>query len=143
MKAVKSFSFSKVMLGILVANNLTLAVVPLKRNQVLAEEKGQTIILEDFNDQEVGESPRDFDKKEDSGSVKIVPVPNETNKSIFLEDTSDENHVQLSRKFENETGKVVISFDFMQPEYGSNTKIARIKGKGTAVTLETKDEAIQ
>src|SRR5699024_3069295 len=88
-------------------------------------------------------SPHDFDKKEEGGSVKIVSVPNETDKSVFLEDTSDENHVQLSRKFENETGKVAISFDFMQPEYGSNTKIARIKGKGTAVTLETKDEAIQ
>lgn len=136
-------SFSKVMLGILVANNLTLAVVPLKSNQVYAEEQNQRIISTDFNDQIVGESPQDFNIEEEGGTVKIAPVPSETNKSVFLEDTSDKHHVQLSRKFENETGKIAISFDFMQPEYGNNTKIARIKGKGTAVILETKDGAIQ
>ena len=91
-----------------------------------------------FNSEEVGRAPEGYDVSESGGTVRIAAVPDDHNKSVFLDDTSTSTNVVLSKSFEPLAGKVTMRMKFMQPAYTSSTKIVRLKGSGkTPIILET------
>ncbi|MFA9559566.1 pectate lyase [Evansella sp. AB-rgal1] len=90
-----------------------------------------------FNDDITGDVPGNVTVNEAGGTVRVVEVPDEANKSVFLEDTSDVTHVALYKSVEDLVGEVTVEMKIMQPSYTSSTKVMRLKGNGTAVTLET------
>ncbi|SHM52466.1 pectate lyase [Gracilibacillus kekensis] len=97
------------------------------------------IFEENFNDHTTDQIPNNLDVSEEGGTVTIAETPDVVNKSVYLEDTSETDDVQVSRSFEELTNQVTIEMKFMQPSYTSSTKIMRLKGDGTSVILETKD----
>ncbi|WP_018930363.1 pectate lyase [Gracilibacillus lacisalsi] len=96
----------------------------------------------DFNEDVTGEVPTNVDVSEGGGTVTVVDVPSEENKSVFLDDTSDDTNVILSKTVEDLGGVATFEMLFMQPNYTSSTKVMRIKGNSTPVIIETKDGSI-
>ncbi|SFL43446.1 pectate lyase, PelA/Pel-15E family [Gracilibacillus orientalis] len=93
----------------------------------------------DFNDDAVGEAPSDVTVSESGGTATIADVPSEENKSVFLDDESDDTNVLLSKSVDDLYGVVTLEMNFMQPSYTSSTKVMRIKGDSTPVIIETND----
>src|SRR5690625_231955 len=83
-----------------------------------------------------------MDIGEAGGTVRVVDVPGSDNKSVFLDDTSDSNHVIISKTFEDIAGIGTVEMKFMQPDYTSSTKIMRLKGDGTPIIIETNGDHI-
>ncbi|WP_088105507.1 pectate lyase [Halalkalibacter urbisdiaboli] len=108
-------------------------------NGVSAEEADLKIVLEsNFEQDETGAVPSGYTVAESGGTVRISEDLESENKSVYLDDTSEQTNVILSKDFEPVTGVVTFKMKFMQPEYTSATKVARIKGEGkTAVVIET------
>ncbi|CAM3431532.1 pectate lyase [Marinicrinis lubricantis] len=106
-----------------------------------AESAAEMIVVdEDFNALETGKSPSSLIVSEAGGTVTVENMPDASNKSVYLNDTSDETNVIVSSSFEPLSGEVSVRMKFMQPEYASSAKVMRIKGGGdAAVILETKD----
>ncbi|MEK5444063.1 MULTISPECIES: pectate lyase [unclassified Fredinandcohnia] len=113
-------------------------------NPVYAEETdASTFLFEaDFNNETTGERPADFDVSEGGGTVEVTEVPDTSNKSVFLSDTSETADVKLSKSFDELVGVVTVQMKFMQPKYTSSTKVMRVKGDGTPIIIETKDNNI-
>nr|BAB90989.1 pectate lyase P358 [Bacillus sp. P-358] len=111
---------------------------------VKAEENiASTFLFEaDFNNEITGEHPAEFDVSEGGGTIRVTEVPNDTNKSVFLDDTSETLDVNLNKSFDELVGVVTVQMKFMQPKYTSSTKVMRLKGDGTPVIIETKDNNI-
>src|SRR5699024_11242233 len=83
-----------------------------------AQKSEENVIFEaDFNDDEIGKAPSGFNVLEDGGRVHVVALSDEADKSVYLEDTSEEKFVQLERKFEDLTGRIKVKMKFMQPSY--------------------------
>ncbi|MFS1512070.1 pectate lyase [Chengkuizengella sp. SCS-71B] len=107
---------------------------------VNAEEGTEEIVVvnANFNEDMVGGAPSGFDVSEGGGTVTVVET-DASNRSVFLDDTSDSTNVSLSTNFEALGDQVTVDMKFMQPAYTSSTKVARLKGKGqAAVIIETK-----
>src|SRR5699024_11365709 len=102
-------------------------------------EEATIIFEEDFNDDLVGETPKNMDVSEAGGTVRVVELPDANNKSVFVDDTSDSTNVSISKSFEDLTGLITVEMKFMQAEYTSSTKIMRLKGDGTPIIIETKE----
>ncbi|WP_199620690.1 pectate lyase [Paenibacillus alkalitolerans] len=133
-------------LGLALAAALTvtplLSVLP---NEARAEEtsSGEPAVTETFDSQATGDVPAGFSVSEAGGTVRIAAVPDESNKSVHLNDTSETTNVMLSKSFEPLAGLVTMQLKFMQQTYTSATKIVRIKGDGKiAVVLETNGGSI-
>ncbi|MGP4038471.1 pectate lyase [Gracilibacillus sp. D59] len=97
------------------------------------------IFEDDFNDDQTGEAPANIEVSTAGGEVTVEDVPDADNKSVFLNDTSDSDDVQISKSFEDLENQVTIEMRFMQPEYTSSTKVMRLKGDATSVIIETND----
>src|SRR5690606_29393350 len=71
-------------------------------NPVYAEETdASTFLFEaDFNNETTGERPADFDVSEGGGTVEVTEVPDTSNKSVFLSDTSETADVKVSKSFD-------------------------------------------
>ncbi|WP_223254387.1 pectate lyase [Bacillus sp. HNG] len=107
------------------------------------ETDASTFLFEaDFNNEMTGEHPAEFDVSEGGGTILVTEVPDSTNKSVFLNDTSESADVNLSKSFSELVGIVTVQMKFMQPKYTSSTKVMRLKGDGTPVIIETKDNSI-
>ncbi|MEH7381471.1 pectate lyase [Bacillus sp. JJ1533] len=96
----------------------------------------------DFNDEITGEHPSEFNVSEGGGTILVTDVPDAANKSVFLNDTSETLDVNLNKSFEDLVGVVTVQMKFMQPKYTSSTKVMRLKGDGTPVIIETKDNSL-
>ncbi|SER68130.1 pectate lyase, PelA/Pel-15E family [Gracilibacillus ureilyticus] len=111
---------------------------------VKADEDFNNVVIfeDDFNDETTGEVPGNVTVSEGGGSVRVVDVPSEDNKSVYLDDTSEDTNVIVSKSFDDLTGVVTAEMKFMQETYTSSSKVMRIKGDGTPVIIETKDGSI-
>ncbi|WP_053070473.1 pectate lyase [Alkalihalobacillus pseudalcaliphilus] len=97
----------------------------------------------DFESDQLGEVPSHMDVSEAGGTVRIVQEPSkEENQLVFLDDTSEQTHVALTKSTPRLVGDVSVEMRFMQPTYTSATKVMRVKGDGTAATIETNGGAI-
>ncbi|WP_373229848.1 pectate lyase [Cohnella sp.] len=96
------------------------------------------VVESDFNNEAIGELPVGYSASEAGGTVRIAAVPDETNRSVYLDDTSDSTNVILSKSFDPLASEITLQLKFMQPTYTSSTKVVRLKGDGkTSVVLET------
>ncbi|KAB8127934.1 pectate lyase [Gracilibacillus oryzae] len=103
-------------------------------------EFNNVVIFEDnFNNEATGEVPSNLTVSEGGGTARIADLPSRENKSVYLEDTSEETNVIASKSFEDLAGIVTVEMKFMQETYTSSSKVMRIKGDGTPVIIETKD----
>ncbi len=104
---------------------------------------GKQVVSENFNAQITGEAPAGFAVSEGGGTVRTAELPDSSNKSVYLEDTSTSTNVALSKSFEPLAGAVTIGMKFMMPAYAGSTKVIRLKGNGkAAVILETKSDGV-
>ncbi|WP_205418625.1 pectate lyase [Paraliobacillus sediminis] len=126
-----------VMVAMLLFISVSSAIQPVR---VSAEEV--VSFQTDFNDEITGDIPKDLDVSENGGTVRLVDLPDISNKSVFLNDTSDTTNVSLSKSFDDLVGIVTVEMSFMQPTYTSSTKVMRIKGDATPVIIETKNGSI-
>ncbi|MFC4386715.1 pectate lyase [Gracilibacillus marinus] len=106
------------------------------------EPVGEVVVDYNFNEDTIGEKPNDVTVSEAGGKVSVVDIPSSENRSVYLEDTSSETNVAISKSFQEVSGIVTMEMKFMQPEYTSSTKVMRVKGDGTPVIIETKNGAI-
>lgn len=101
------------------------------------------VVSENFNAQITGETPAGFAVSEGGGTVRTVELPEPSNKSVYLQDTSTSTNVALSKSFEPLAGGVTVEMKFMMPAYAGSTKVIRLKGSGkAAVILETKSDSV-
>lgn len=107
-----------------------------------ADPEGEIVFEKNFNEDVVGKEPTDVTVSEAGGTVSVVDLPSAENKSVYLEDTSEETNVILSKSFDDLVGTVTVDLKFMQPSYTSSTKIVRVKGDATPVIIETKNNSI-
>ncbi|WP_100408016.1 pectate lyase [Bacillus solitudinis] len=115
-----------------------MSTVPLTKGVSAEEGELNTVVESDFEQEEVGAEPSGFTIAESGGTVRISEDPESSNKYVHLNDTSEQTNVLLSKSFDAVSGLVTFQMKFMQPEYTSASKIARIKGEGsTAVVIET------
>ncbi|WP_198663172.1 pectate lyase [Paraliobacillus zengyii] len=126
-----------VIVAMLLFISVSSAIQPVK---VLA--KDVVVFQTDFNDDTTGDIPKDIDVTESGGTVRVVDLPDENNKSAFLNDISDATNVSISKSFEDLEGIVTVEMAFMQPTYTSSTKVMRVKGDATPVIIETKNGSI-
>ncbi|GAB2565579.1 pectate lyase [Gracilibacillus alcaliphilus] len=119
-------------------------VQTVEEEEVDVEEKpeGEVIFEHNFNEDTIGEAPSDVTVSNSGGTVTVADVPSEENKSVYLDDTSEETNVIMSKNLPDLAGKVTMELKFMQPSYTNSTKVVRIKGDGTPVIIETKDDHI-
>lgn len=133
----------KVALVCLFAVMSVLSVVSIPRVSYAAEAIDKVVLESNFDDDAIGQAPIGFEVSEGGGTVQVVDVPGAGSRSVYLHDTSEETNVILSQSFEPLTSEAAVELRFMMPEYGSATKVARIKGNGKqAVVIETKNDAI-
>lgn len=113
-------------------------------NLVNAEETDDSSFLfeANFNEDITGEPPANFNVSENGGTIEVTEVPDLTNKSVFLNDTSETAYVNLSKSFDELVDVVTVQMKFMQPKYTSSTKVLRVKGDKTPIIIETKDNHI-
>jgi PelA/Pel-15E family pectate lyase len=115
-----------------------LSTVPLTSGVSAEEGELLTVIQNDFEQEVVGEVPSGFTIAESGGTVRVAENAEASNKYVYLDDTSEQTNVILSKSFEPVSGVVTLQMKFMQTEYTSASKVARIKGGGkTAVVIET------
>src|SRR5699024_1476065 len=111
-----------------------------EKEEVVPE--GEQVFTTNFNNDVIGELPTDVTVSEGGGTARVVDVPSAENKSVYLDDTSDETNVVLNKQLEDLVGVVTVEALFMQPSYTSSAKVMRIKGDGTPVIIETKNDSI-
>ncbi|MDL4839809.1 pectate lyase [Aquibacillus rhizosphaerae] len=114
----------------------------LKLSQQVEVENPITAFEHDFNSDVIGQAPSDVDIIEAGGTITVDDILGADNKSVFLDDTSESEHVSLSKSFQDLAGNVTAEMSFMQPSYTSSTKVMRIKGDATPVIIETKNDSI-
>ncbi|MCI3923129.1 pectate lyase [Paenibacillus sp. TRM 82003] len=108
-----------------------------------AEASPVMIVEESFNGMTSGEAPVGFTASEGGGTVRVADVPDAANKSVYLNDTSAETNVILSKSFDDLSGTVTIDLSYMMETYVSSTKVVRVKGDGgTPIILETKSDSV-
>ncbi len=102
------------------------------------------IVNEQFDTIKTGEKPTDgYTFSEETGSAKVVEVPNATDKSLYLEDSGDKN-TKVVKEFDAQTGIVTVVVDFMQESVGSTTKVVRLmdSNDNVAVQVETRSGSV-
>src|SRR5690625_1490697 len=113
--------------------------IPVSSEAKETDEQTKVIFEADFNNDRVGEVPNGFTVSEEGGTVRVVETPNGENKSVFLDDTSNDKFVKLEKKLDDLEGIVTVEMKFMQPEYTSYAKMMRLKGDDNSVSIETND----
>ncbi|MFC4403033.1 pectate lyase [Gracilibacillus xinjiangensis] len=137
MNKCKRFAYSVVIFLLI----FTTVLPTMPHTVVKADEDFNNVVIveENFNDEGTGEVPSNVTVSEGGGTVRVADVPSEDNKSVFLEDTSEDTNVIVSKSFDDLVGIVTAELKFMQETYTSSSKVMRIKGDGTPVIIETKD----
>src|SRR5690625_7861017 len=96
--------------------------VPPKLVKAEVAEEQKVIFESDFDNDEVGEVPSEFDVLEDGGTVRVVEDPDTTNKSVFLDDTSDEKfEIGRASCREREESTVVVASTTRNSEKAKNS----------------------
>ena len=85
------------------------------------------VVSENFNSQITGEAPAGFAVSEGGGTVRIADLPDSSNKSVYLQDTSTSTNVALSKSFEPLAGVVTVEMKFMMPVYAGSAKVIRLE----------------